>query len=99
VGGTRVLIFVEHFLECVAAVQRSEYAALFVWSIRMTSNSYEHIIGMARVDSDLRNLLPVAQSKMRPCLTRVRRFVNTVADRQVRSLQPFPTANVDDTRI
>ena len=56
-------------------------------------------IRVARIDGDLRNLLPIAQAKMRPRLSRVRRFVDAVADRKVGTLQAFAAADVNDIRI
>src|ERR1700751_4920828 len=36
---------------------------------------------------------------MRPSFSRVRRFVNTVTDRKIRSMQPFTSAYINSLRI
>ena len=57
------------------------------------------LVGIARIDGELRNLLAVAQAKVRPGLARVGRFVNAVADRQVRPMQPLTAADIDNIRV
>ena len=43
------------------------------------------------INGDLRNLLPILQSKMRPSLPSISRFINTIADRKIMAMQPFST--------
>ena len=43
--------------------------------------------GIARVHDDLRNLLAIAQAEVRPCLARVGRLVDSVAGREIGTLQ------------
>jgi len=59
----------------------------------------EEPVGVARIDRELRNLLAVAQTEVRPGFARVSRLVDAVSDRQVWSMQTFAAADVDDVRI
>ena len=86
-------------LECLAAVGGPEDAALFVGTVGMTERGDEEAIRIPRVDGNLRDLLRVAQSEVRPRRAGVRRFVDAVADRKVRPRQPFTTSDVQDVRI
>ena len=65
----------------------------------MAEHGDEETVRILRVDDDLRNLLAVAKTEVRPGLARVGRFVDAVAGRQIRPLQPFPAADVNDVRI
>ena len=59
----------------------------------------ENTIWIARVDRDLRNLLAVAQTQMRPGFSRVRRFVDTITHRKIGTLQAFAATYVDNVCI
>src|SRR5690349_10986686 len=65
----------------------------------MTGNGDQNHVSVARIDGNLRNLLAVAQTKMRPGLSRVGGFVNAVAYGQIGTLQSFATADIDDVWI
>src|SRR6476660_4239021 len=65
----------------------------------MAEDRDEEFVGVARIDGDLRNLLAVAQAEMRPCLAGVDGLVNSVARREVGTLQPFSAARVDGIGI
>jgi len=65
----------------------------------MTSDSNEESIRISRIDRELRHLLSIAQSQMRPGFSRVRRFVNAITDRKIRPMQPFAAADVNNLRI
>ena len=65
----------------------------------MTGDSNEESIRISRIDRDLRNLLSIAQSQMRPGFSRVGRFVNAVADGKIGSMQTFAAADINDIRI
>src|SRR2546421_2797186 len=65
----------------------------------MTGDGDQDVIGIARIDCDLRNLLPIAQPEMRPGLPRIDRFVDAVSYRKVRTLQSFTAANINNIRI
>ena len=60
----------------------------------MPGDRYEQVIGIARIDRDLRDLLAVAQAEMRPAFARVGRFVDVRRRRKDRvdaDLRRFPT--------
>ena len=59
----------------------------------------KHLVRIARIDGELRNLLAVAQAKVRPGLARVGRFVNAIAYRQIRPMQPLTAAHIDNIRV
>ena len=73
--------------------------ALFVWTVGMTEDGHEQPIRVAGIDDDLRNLLAVAKTEVRPRRAGVGGFVDAVTRREVRPLQSFPAADVDDVRI
>src|SRR5215471_1437536 len=75
-----VLIAVQHLFECFAAVERSINATLFVRSIRMAGYGNKDAVRSFWINCQLRDLLTIAQSQMRPSPSGIRRFVNTVAD-------------------
>src|SRR5215469_16678850 len=59
----------------------------------------KHTIGILRVDDDRRNLLRIAEPNVRPGLPCVRRFVNTVANGKIGTLQSFPASHVNNVGI
>ena len=65
----------------------------------MPGDGDEQPISIARVDRELRDLLPITQSQMRPRFSRVSRFVDAVANGQIRTVQTFAAANVNHVRI
>src|SRR4029077_3350254 len=64
-----VLIAIQNFFERFAAIERSINAAFFVGPVRMTGYGHKDAIRIFWIDSQLRDLLTVAQSEMRPRLT------------------------------
>jgi hypothetical protein len=65
----------------------------------MARHGGKDLVRIVRIDGELRNLLAIAQAKVRPGLACVGRLVNAVADRQVRPMQPLTTANIDHIRV
>jgi hypothetical protein len=96
-AGVRVLV--EHALEGLAPVERAEDAALLVGPVRMPEHGDEEPLRIARVDGDLRDLLPVAQAEVAPGPARVHRSVDSVAGGEVGALQAFSAADVDDVGV
>ena len=94
-----VLVLREHLLERPAAVGRAEDAALLVRTVGMAERRDEQPIRVARIDGDVGNLLRVAQPEMRPRLAGVGRLVDAVAGREVRPMEPFAAADVDDVGV
>src|ERR1700722_11248209 len=94
-----VLIFVERFLPGFAAVGGGKDSALFVWSVGMAHHGSEQAIWIARIDGQGGDLLAVAQAEVTPRFSRVRGFVNPIADRKVGALQAFAAGGVNNIWI
>ena len=94
-----VLVFREHLLKRLAAVGRAIDAALLVGTVRVAERGDEEAVGIARVDGDVGDLLRVAQAQMRPRLAGVGRLVDAVAGREIRPVQAFAAADVDDVGV
>src|SRR5467141_3079378 len=100
VGGASVLILVEDFLERLAAVGRTENAALGVRAVGMSFGGDKNAVGIFRVDEDRGDLLGVAEVwQMRPGFSGIGGFVYAIAGREIGALQSFATAHVNNVRI
>ena len=75
-----VFIAIQNAFEIFPAIERSIKAAFFVRSVGMTGHRDENALCIFWIDSELRDLLTVAQTEMRPRLSGIDRFVNPVAD-------------------
>jgi hypothetical protein len=75
-----VLIAVQHLFECFAAIDRSINTAFFVRPVRMTGYGNKDPVRIFWIDRQLRDLLPVKQSEMRPRFSSVSRFINAITD-------------------
>ena len=87
-----VLVFVEHSLPRPSAVARAIDAAFVVRAVRMSERRREDAIGILRIDQQRTDLPGLAEAQVFPCLACVGGFVDAVADREVRPLQPSPLA-------
>src|SRR6266576_6644373 len=65
----------------------------------MSEHGGNELVGITRMDDEGRDLLAIAQAKMRPGLARVGRFVDAVAHRQVGTMQALAAGYVDDVGI
>ena len=61
-----VLVFVEHLLEMLPAIKRTKNATLLVRPVGMTRDRHKEAIRIAWIDGELGDLLPIAQTEMRP---------------------------------
>src|SRR5271165_5168962 len=52
-----------------------------------------------RIDSQRRNLLPIAQAEMLPALARIGRLINAITHREVRSTQSFTARDINDLGV
>ena len=95
----RVLVLVEHLLKGLAAVERSEDAALLVRPVRMAERSDEQAVGVARIDVDARDLLGVVETEPGPRPSRIGGLVDAITRREVGPVQTLAAAHVDDVRI
>ena len=104
VHASNVFVFVENFLKRLSTVKRTEDATLGIRAVRMALGRDEEAIGIFGIDDDGCDLLRIAQAcfvltKMCPGRARVRRFVDTVSDREIGTTQAFSAADVDDVWI
>jgi len=83
----------------VAAVGRAEDATLGAGAVGMAFDGDEEAFGIIRIDDDRGDLLRVAQAEMRPGFSGVGGLVHAVADGEIRALQTFAAAHVDDVGI
>ncbi len=65
----------------------------------MARNRNEQPVGIARINCHLRDLLAVAQAQVHPRRAAVGGLVDAVADREIRTMQPFAAADVNNVRI
>ena len=65
----------------------------------MPGDRDEEMIGIARIDRELGDLLAVAQAEMGPGFAGVGRFVDAVADGEIGPMQSFAAPDVDDVGI
>ena len=65
----------------------------------MARDGHQNLVGIPRIDGDLRYLLAIAQAKMGPGLAGVGRFVNAVSHGKIRTVQPFPATDINHVRI
>ena len=87
------------FCEGLAAVGGAVEAALGVGAVGVAEDGDEELVGIARIDGDLRDLLAVAQAEVGPGLAGVGGFVDAVADGEIGTLESFAAADVDDVGI
>src|SRR5262249_18487438 len=97
--GADVFVFPEDFLEALAAVGGAEDAALFVGSVGMSGDSRKDLVGVMGINGELGNLLALAKPQGCPGLAGIGGFVDAVANGEVRAMQPFAAAHVDNVRI
>ena len=81
------------------AVSRSKDPARLVRSVRMSQDRDEQRLRVLRIDDDLRDLLAVAQTVVRPRLAGVGGLVDAVARREIGALKSFTAPDVDDVGI
>src|SRR5438445_12155647 len=62
----------------------------------MSENGHEDAIRIARIDSNVRDLLCILEAELGPSLAGVSGYVDPVADGEIGTMQPFTTADVDD---
>ena len=96
--GTDVLALVEDLLPRAAAVARAKHSALDIRGIEVTNRGNEHHVGILRIHGNLADVLRVAQAKVSPGGTRVRGFVDAVAEAGRVTQRGLPGADVDRVR-
>ena len=100
VSGAGVLVLVENFLESLSAVGGTKDPALGVRAVRMSFGGNENAVGIFRVDENCSDLLGVTEVlQMRPRFSGVGGFVDAIAGREIRALQSFAAAHVNDIRV
>ena len=61
----------------------------------MAEHSRKNFIGVARINRQCRNLITVLQSEMSPGFSRIRGFINAVADREIGTVQAFTASHIN----
>ena len=65
----------------------------------MPEHSYEDTIRLVRINENSANLQSVSQAQVLPGLAAIRRLVDSVSRREVRTPQSLSTADINDVRI
>ncbi len=99
VHAAAVVVLEQDFLPRLAAVRRAIDAPLVIRAVGMSQHRHEHTVGIARVDEDRGDLLPVPQAEMTPGAPAVRGLIDPVSYRQVGTLQAFAAAHVQGLGI
>ncbi len=94
-----VVVLEEHPLERRAAIERAIDAAFGVRSVRVAQHGNEKSLRIIRIDGHPGDLLPVAQTEMRPRLPAVDRLIDAVADGEIGALQSLAAAGINNSRI
>src|SRR5258706_1225738 len=99
VGGSGVLVFVNDLLPSLAAVSRTEQAALFIGAVGMAEHGCKNPVRIAWVDGECGNLQAITQAEMSPGFTGGRRFVDSVAHRKIGAMEAFAAGDINDIGI
>src|SRR5207249_1104445 len=99
IGRARVFALIQNFLERLTSIGRAKNSSLGVRAVRMPQGRNKKAVRILRIDKNRGDLPCIAQPKVRPSFSRVSGFIDTVAGRQVRPLQTFPAADVNDIRV
>ena len=99
IAGAGFVAAEKNFLPGLAAIFRSKYAALFVRRPHMSLRRDVNDIRILRMDANARNLSRVFQADVLPGLAAVRRFVNSIAVRNVAANRRLAHADIDRVRI
>src|SRR5207245_2225825 len=84
----------------MAAVGGTKDAALFIGAVGMAFGGDEEAVWILRIDENRRDLLGVAKVlHVRPGFTRVGGFIDSVAGGEIRALQSFAAADINNVRI
>jgi len=90
----------KNFGEGMAAVGGTKDAALFIGAVGMAFGGDEEAVWILRIDENRRDLLGVAKVlHVRPGFTRVGGFIDSVAGGEIRALQSFAAADINNVRI
>src|SRR5215203_1342316 len=91
-----VLVFIENFLKRLCLRRLTEISLALHLDHKDDRRRNQNTIRIAWIDSDLRNLLAVAQTEMCPGISGIGRLVDTITDGKIRTLQSFTTADTND---
>src|SRR5258708_38108253 len=65
----------------------------------MSGDRDKQFVRVARINGNLRNLLAIAQSEMRPSFSRISGLVNAIANGEIGPLQSFTAADINNVWI
>ena len=95
----RILVAVEDPLPAIPPVEAAKHSALGVRAVGVAQHCGEDAIGVRRVHHERRDLLAVLKPQVPPGLAAVCGLVDSVAHRQVGSLQTLAASYVDGARV
>ena len=95
----RVFVTIQHFVERLATVERTEHAALAVGAIGMAEYRDEEPVRVGRIDVDHGDHLTVAEPQVLPRRATVSGLVHTVANGEIGADDTCAAADVDHVRI
>ena len=95
----RILILIKHAFPSLPAIHRTKNPALLIRTKRMPQHRRKQSIRIRRINHHRRNLLAIAQTKMRPGFSSIARFINSISHRKVRPLQSLPASHINNVRI
>src|SRR5262249_4447549 len=65
----------------------------------MSKHCRKHPIRVVRIDDDRTNLLSISQAEMLPGAASIRRFINSISNREIGPPQAFPAGYINDVGI
>src|SRR5579864_2114142 len=99
IGGTRLVILVQHLLPGLPAIAGAKDSALFVRAERVPDRGNENNVRIVRVDQNLRDVMRIFESNVSPRLSGVDRFVHAIPIRYIASQTWLASTDVNDIRI
>src|SRR6267143_268249 len=99
IGSAGVFVFVQNLGKSPAAVGGTKNAALGVRAVGMAFGGDEDAIRIFWIDENRSDLLCITKTKMRPGSSGVGGFINSVPGGEIRALQSFTTADVNNIWI
>src|SRR6185437_7697455 len=89
----------ENFLPVLATVGGAIDAALRVGAVGVSGHGGKNLVRIFGIHGEFGNLLAVTQAEMRPGFAGVSGFVDAIAHGEIRAVQSFAAADIDDIGI
>ena len=94
-----VVVLEKDFGESLATVEGTEYAAFWIWTVRMAQHGDEKAVGIFGINEDGADLLAVAETEMGPSGATVGGLVEAVANGEIGAAEAFAASCVEDVGI